>query len=135
MLYDLLRRQVPHERIHMGKKVINVQQTEDHVEIEFQDGSTASGDILVGADGAYSVVRQKLYAHLKGKNQLPASDAVPLPFSTVCLVGQTRPLDPEVFPNLKIEGCQFIRTLGDNKPYTVSDSDFHCFSFCFPSLA
>ncbi|KAF9127870.1 hypothetical protein BGW39_005506 [Mortierella sp. 14UC] len=90
MLYALLLRRVPKERIHMNKKVLNMHQTEHHVEVEFQDGSTARGDILVGADGAY----------------------------IQCLVGQTRPLDPEEFPNLKIEGCQFIRTLGNSKPYT-----------------
>ncbi|KAG0283054.1 hypothetical protein BGZ96_012588 [Linnemannia gamsii] len=42
------------------------------------------------------------FENLKGKKQSLVSDAAPLPFSTVCL----------------IEGCQFIRTLGDNKPYT-----------------
>ncbi|KAF8943905.1 hypothetical protein BGZ47_004900 [Haplosporangium gracile] len=128
MLYDVLRRQVPRERFHMGRKVISISQSDDvdkdsnpgkgGVTIEFQDRSTVRGGILVGADGAYSVVRQNLYSQLKEKNLLPASDDVPLPFNVVCLVGQTKPLDPETYPYLKLEDCQFIRTLGDNKPYT-----------------
>lgn len=89
------------------------------VMVRFSDGTTEEGDILVGADGAYSAVRQNLYAKLKRLNKLPKSDGLPLPYSTTCLVGQTRPLDPEDFPNLKEETCQFIRILGDNKPYTV----------------
>ncbi|KAK3835638.1 MAG: hypothetical protein J3R72DRAFT_477433 [Linnemannia gamsii] len=127
MLYDVLRRQVPKERFHMGHKVVSVTQHGDNdedrqgrkggVTIEFQDGSAASGGILVGADGAYSVIRQNLYSHLKEKNLLPLSDDVPLPFSAICLVGQTASLDPEMYPYLKLEDCQFIRTLGDNKPY------------------
>ncbi|KAF9127869.1 hypothetical protein BGW39_005505 [Mortierella sp. 14UC] len=125
MLYDVLRRQVPKERFHMGCKVVSVTQYDDDdeygnkgsISIEFQDGSTASGGILVGADGAYSVVRQNLYSKLKEKSLLPPSDDVPLPFNAICLVGQTESLDPEMYPYLKLEDCQFIRTLGDGKPY------------------
>ncbi|KAF9154280.1 hypothetical protein BG015_001393 [Linnemannia schmuckeri] len=132
MLYDVLRRQIPKERFHLGRKVVSISQQDDvdkncnpgkgGVTIEFQDGSTVRGGILVGADGAYSVVRQSLYSQLKEKNVLPASDDVPLPFNVVCLVGQTKPLDPEMYPYLKLEDCQFIRTLGDNKPYTEHGS-------------
>ncbi|KAF8933054.1 hypothetical protein BGZ47_011060 [Haplosporangium gracile] len=48
----------------------------------FSDGTEAVDDILVGTYGAYSVVRQGLYAKLKKANKLPASDGLPLPFST-----------------------------------------------------
>lgn len=114
----------------MGRKVVSTSQQDDvdqdgnegkgGVTIEFQDGSTVRGGILVGADGAYSAVRQNMYTQFKEKNLLPASDDVPLPCSAVCLVGQTKPLDPDTYPYLKLEDCQFIRTLSDNKPYAVS---------------
>ncbi|KAF9127506.1 hypothetical protein BGX30_014773 [Mortierella sp. GBA39] len=43
---------------------------------------------------------------LKNKRPSP-SDVFPLPFSTVCRVGQTRPLIPEEFPDVALEDCQF----------------------------
>lgn len=119
MLYDILRSKVPAERFHMSKKILSLQQGGNGALIRCSDGSTIEGGIIVGADGAYSAVRQNIYAQLKKDKKLPASDDVDLPFSTVCLVGQTRPLDPEEYPNLKLEDCQFMRTLGDNKPYSV----------------
>ncbi|OAQ29963.1 FAD/NAD(P)-binding domain-containing protein [Linnemannia elongata AG-77] len=117
-LYEILLAQVPKERFHMGKKMLSMENGGNGVLVRFSDGTTEEGDILVGADGAYSAVRQNLYAKLKKLNKLPKSDALPLPYSTTCLVGQTRPLDPEDFPNLKEKTCQFIRILGDHKPYT-----------------
>jgi 2-polyprenyl-6-methoxyphenol hydroxylase-like FAD-dependent oxidoreductase len=87
--------------------------------IRFSDGTEAEGDILVGADGAYSAVRQGLYAKLKKTKKLPMSDELPLPFSTVCLVAQTRPLTPEEFPEISLDKCQFRNTIGTNKMYTV----------------
>ncbi|KAF9134253.1 hypothetical protein BGX30_012003 [Mortierella sp. GBA39] len=121
-LYGILLAQVPKERFHMNKKMLSMENGGNGVLVRFSDGTTEEGDILVGADGAYSAVRQNLYAKLKIFNKLPKSDALPLPYSTTCLVGQTRPLDPEDFPNLKEKTCQFIRILGDHKPYTLSDT-------------
>ncbi|KAF9154279.1 hypothetical protein BG015_001392 [Linnemannia schmuckeri] len=120
MLYDILRSKVPAKRFHMNKKILSLQQGGNGALIRCSDGSTIEGDIIVGADGAYSAVRQNLYSQLKKNKKLPASDDVDLPFSTVCLVGQTRALDPEDYPNLKLEDCQFMRTLCDNKPYSYT---------------
>ncbi|KAF8943907.1 hypothetical protein BGZ47_004902 [Haplosporangium gracile] len=120
MLYDILHRQVPKERFHMSKKVTSINQTDDGVVLQFDDKTTASGDILVGADGAYSTIRQCIYNDLRVEGRLLASDDVPLPFSNVQLVGQTQPLVHADFPNLSIPDSQFIRILGDNKPYAAS---------------
>ena len=92
--------------------------------VRFSNGSESEGDILVGADGAYSAIRQSLYAKLKKAKKLRASDDLPLPFSTVCLVGQTRPLTPEEFPDIALDESQFRNILGDNKPYSVSSSSY-----------
>ncbi|KAF9927653.1 hypothetical protein FBU30_002992 [Linnemannia zychae] len=116
-LHGLLYRQIPKDRIHMGKKVLTTEDKEDKVIVSFSDGTTASGDILVGADGAYSAVRQGLFKQLKAQNKLPAADDVPLPYSTICLVGQTQPLDPTKFPHLLDKECRFTNTMGENKPY------------------
>ncbi|KAG0207759.1 hypothetical protein BGX33_006653 [Mortierella sp. NVP41] len=116
-LYDLLLRQVPKERIHMSKKVQSTHQGGNGVLIRCSDGSEYEGDILVGADGAYSAVRQNLYAQLKKDKKLPPSDSVPLPFTNVCLVGQTKPLTVEEFPDLENATCQFNNILSKDKPY------------------
>ncbi|KAK3805212.1 MAG: hypothetical protein JOS17DRAFT_808613 [Linnemannia elongata] len=116
-LYDLILRQIPAERVHMSKKVLTTDQGGDGVLLRFSDGTEAKGDILVGADGAYSVVRQNLYETLKKENKLPATDALPLPFSTVCIVGQTRPLTPEQFPDLGNKESVSSRVMGADKMY------------------
>ncbi|KAG0342031.1 hypothetical protein BG000_007224 [Podila horticola] len=114
-LYDILLRQVPKENIHMGKKVLWLLQNDEGVMIKCADNQTHHGDILVGADGAYSAVRQQLFKTLKKKGTLPDSDDVPLPFSSVCLVGQTEVLDPEEFPDLTLEKSQFLSVMGENQ--------------------
>ncbi|KAF9905574.1 hypothetical protein EC991_001535 [Linnemannia zychae] len=131
VLYDLMLRQVPKERIHMSKKIISTVQDSNGIKIQCSDGTEYTGDILVGADGAYSTVRRNLYAELQKENRLPASDALPLPYSTVCLVGQTRPLDATEFPDVTKEACQFIITLGGDKPYSWSTFTTKSRSVCW----
>ncbi|KAG0084402.1 hypothetical protein BGZ93_001261 [Podila epicladia] len=111
-LYDLLINSIPRERILLGKRVLSCIQNRDSVMVQCADNSSYHGDILVGADGAYSAVRQNLYSSLKEKQKLPASDDVALPFSCVCLVGQTIPLDPEEFPDMKKDTAQAYSILG-----------------------
>ncbi|KAF9376536.1 hypothetical protein CPB97_010742, partial [Podila verticillata] len=117
-LYALLLRQIPKENILMNKKVLSFLQGENGVMIRCSDDSTYDGDILVGADGAYSAVRQQMYADFKKESRLPSSDDVALPFSCVCLVGQTEVLDPEEFPDLKLPLSQFMSVLGSDKTYS-----------------
>ncbi|KAF9368360.1 hypothetical protein CPB97_004696, partial [Podila verticillata] len=111
-LYDLLINSIPRERILLGKRVLSLDQNEDSVMVQCADNSSYYGDILVGADGAYSAVRQNLYKELKVVHKLPSSDDVSLPFSCVCLVGQTVPLNPEEFPQMKEELAQNHSILG-----------------------
>ncbi|KAF9299716.1 hypothetical protein BGZ74_008726 [Mortierella antarctica] len=82
------------------------EQDADGVAISTADNMKHSGDILVGADGAYSSVRQNMYKQLKLRGKLPKSDDGELPFSFVCLVGQTDTIDPKERPELdKVECC------------------------------
>ncbi|KAG0349977.1 hypothetical protein BG005_010496 [Podila minutissima] len=117
-LYNLLLSQIPRNRIHLGKRILSFKQDNDGVLIQCSDNSNYVGDILVGADGAYSAVRQHLYKTMKVDKTLPASDDVPLPFSCVCLVGQTEVLDPEEFPALQGETCSFNTVLGSSNMCT-----------------
>ncbi|KAG0204211.1 hypothetical protein BGX33_008653 [Mortierella sp. NVP41] len=117
-LYQIFLDQIPKDRIHFGMKALSMENGGNGVLVRFSNGTEAEGDILVGADGAYSAVRQGLYAKMLKANRLPASDALPLPFNTVCLVGQTKPLDASQFPEIALPECQFRKTLGDNRPYS-----------------
>ncbi|KAF9319786.1 hypothetical protein BG003_008080 [Podila horticola] len=120
ILYDILRGLVPAYKICMGKKILSLLQNREGVMIRCSDNTTYHADILVGADGANSGVRQSLYKSLLDKNELPKSDNVPLPFNSTCLVGQTRPLDPAVLTHLQDAHTWFETTIGENKPYAAS---------------
>jgi 2-polyprenyl-6-methoxyphenol hydroxylase-like FAD-dependent oxidoreductase len=47
----------PSGHYHLGKSVNAISGDGDYVEIEFADGTSASGDLLIGADGIRSTVR------------------------------------------------------------------------------
>ncbi|KAG0024959.1 hypothetical protein BGZ81_007527 [Podila clonocystis] len=119
-LYDLLFNSIPRERILLGRRVLSFVQNRDSVMVRCSDNSSYHGDILVGSDGAYSAVRQNLYQSLKKEKKLPSSDDVTLPFSCVCLVGQTVPLDPEVFSQVSGELAQCHSVLGVSTMCTES---------------
>jgi 2-polyprenyl-6-methoxyphenol hydroxylase-like FAD-dependent oxidoreductase len=48
------------ERLHLGVSVASFEQDDEGVTVTLSDGSTARGDLLIGADGIRSVVRQQL---------------------------------------------------------------------------
>ncbi|KAF9411465.1 hypothetical protein BGZ94_001342 [Podila epigama] len=111
-LYDLLWRQIPDKNKKMNKKIIYFEQDSMKVMIRCADSTRYFGDILVGADGAYSAVRHHLYATLDAKGLLPASDKTPLPYNSICLVGQTSELSADDFPDLDSPQCQYYSILG-----------------------
>lgn len=121
-LYDILYSQIPPGKVHMNKKFaseLEQQDSQGGVTIQFLDGTTAHGDILVGADGSYSGVRKDLYEQLAKQGKLPLSDLEELSCSSICLVGQTGPLSPEKFPHVTEKYCRFENISGKDKPYTV----------------
>lgn len=46
--------------LHLGAEVIGFRQDEANVQVAFRDGSTVTGDLLIGADGLRSAVRRQL---------------------------------------------------------------------------
>ncbi|KAF8943744.1 hypothetical protein BGZ47_005098 [Haplosporangium gracile] len=117
-LYKLLLSRIPEERIITGKRVCDIEQSDQGVLVRCSDTSFYKADILVGADGAYSCVRRCLYRDLRNVNLLPKSDMAPLAFDHHCLVGVTDPIDPIYFPDLSRPTCDMMVVIGKDKPYS-----------------
>ncbi|KAG0284673.1 hypothetical protein BGZ96_010973 [Linnemannia gamsii] len=118
--YNLLLSRVSPEKIHFSKKVMSLEQNKEGVMIRCADGTTYHGDILVGADGAYSGVRQSLYKRLEKHGKLPLSDASELNKGFICMVGTTEPLDPAKYPGLDSETANINQIIGKNNLYSWS---------------
>ena len=56
-LYGLMQRHFPGEHYHGGKRLTDIQQTPEAVTAQFADGTSVTGDLLIGADGPSSTVR------------------------------------------------------------------------------
>ncbi|HYT44217.1 MAG TPA: FAD-dependent monooxygenase, partial [Methylomirabilota bacterium] len=59
-LYRQLRNALPYNLYHNGKRLTSFEQYKDYVVAEFEDGHSERCDLLVGADGPSSIVRQQL---------------------------------------------------------------------------
>ncbi|KAI0813185.1 FAD/NAD(P)-binding domain-containing protein [Xylaria sp. FL0064] len=66
MLLSLL----PHGVLHSGKKVMSIEQA-DNVNITFEDGTVASFDAVIGADGMSSAVRKHVLQEAEEYNASP----------------------------------------------------------------
>ena len=57
-LHDALRAAVGDQHMTLGARCVSVEQEGEKVTIGFADGRHATGDLLIGADGVHSVVRE-----------------------------------------------------------------------------
>ncbi|KAF9189623.1 hypothetical protein BGZ50_000651 [Haplosporangium sp. Z 11] len=119
-LYNLLYSKVPEEKLYFGKKILSLQQDENGVTIRAADSTTYHGDILVGADGTYSGVRQSLYKEMQKKNALPTDDAKDISIGFSMLVGTTNPLDQDSHEHFKDQFSHYSFMVGKDCPYTWS---------------
>ncbi|KAG0009214.1 hypothetical protein BGZ80_002627 [Entomortierella chlamydospora] len=113
-LYEILRKRVPAHKIHFRKKVLRTEEKEGRVIIHCSDNSAYSGDILVGADGAHSGVRQSLYRRLSEEGSIPKSDLEGFSIGYTTIVGVATPANPEKYPQLKEENSTFNQILYDD---------------------
>ncbi len=60
LLYGSMRRHFPDPYYHSGKCLIEIEQNGDRVTAIFADGTRETGDLLIGADGPNSTLRQLL---------------------------------------------------------------------------
>ncbi|KAF4618297.1 hypothetical protein D9613_011520 [Agrocybe pediades] len=61
----LLDHSSPSIQCHLSHRLVNFDETEDGVVLKFTNGTTATCDLLVGADGIHSRVRRSLLSELK----------------------------------------------------------------------
>ncbi|MCC6461707.1 MAG: FAD-dependent monooxygenase [Saprospiraceae bacterium] len=63
-LQQLLLNALDSDRIQLGKRLRSILQTPEMVQVTFEDGTTATGDVLIGADGIHSATRRSLFGEL-----------------------------------------------------------------------
>ncbi len=61
VLHDILSRGLAATNLRLGHELLGVEQTADSVKVAFAQGESASGALLVGADGIRSRVRQLVF--------------------------------------------------------------------------
>ncbi|KAG0340339.1 hypothetical protein BG004_006469, partial [Podila humilis] len=93
------------------------EQNEESVVVRTADDISYRGDILIGADGAYSAVRQSLYKELDKKGILPDEDKKEMTMAYISMLGITKPLSPEKYPCLKEEYSNCATVLAKGKPH------------------
>jgi len=64
-LYGLLRQTFPSSAYHHGCNLLRVEEQADAVVAHFADGTTATADLLIGADGIFSSVRAQFLPDVK----------------------------------------------------------------------
>ena len=65
LLYRAFRAAFPEERYHAGSQLLDFTADVATVKTRFADGSQARGDLLIGADGSRSSIRQQLFPAIK----------------------------------------------------------------------
>jgi 2-polyprenyl-6-methoxyphenol hydroxylase-like FAD-dependent oxidoreductase len=60
-LVDILASRLPANRIHLGKRVREVQSLRAHALVRFEDDSALEADCLIAADGIHSAVRRSVF--------------------------------------------------------------------------
>lgn len=64
-VYRPLKERFPAARYHFGKNFLRFEEESERIVARFDDGSTARGDLLVGADGLRSAARAQLFPGLE----------------------------------------------------------------------
>ncbi|KAG0006942.1 hypothetical protein BGZ65_001429 [Modicella reniformis] len=100
-LYELLMAQLHPDSIVMGKKILSFEENELGINVCCSDNMIYCGDILVGADGVHSRIRQVLYRTLDKKGLLPRSDKERFTPNYVFVAGVAKQQSPDKYPALK----------------------------------
>ncbi|KAF9946813.1 hypothetical protein BGZ72_011104, partial [Mortierella alpina] len=114
-LFELLLSQIQPHNLIMGKKILSYEENEFGVSVCCSDNTVYSGDILVGADGAYSRVRKNMYKKLRKRGLISKSQQAdsPVPCS-VCWLGVAQAQNPEKYECLKDPFVNYSTVVGGN---------------------
>ncbi|MFK7772259.1 MAG: FAD-dependent monooxygenase [Saprospiraceae bacterium] len=85
-LQELLLANFPAKNLHLGKRVKQLIEIDDKIQLFFEDGTSHQTNILIGADGIHSVVRKRFFPKTKIRNA-----------QQVCWRGITKMKLPEKF--------------------------------------
>jgi hypothetical protein len=148
-LYNILLSKIPERKILLGKRVLSTSQSESGIRAKCSDGTYYSGEVLVGADGPNSAVRQNMYQQLRPMNSvypkassLKSMSSGPLsgPLSgsnehvldernradtTWSVMGITEPLDKDLYPDIGQPHSDFVAVMGQKSKEVVSKT---CYS-------
>lgn len=59
---DALLGVLPRDRVHIGYRLTRIEDRGDHAELAFENGETATAELVIAADGIRSVVRKQLFS-------------------------------------------------------------------------
>src|ERR1051325_1382783 len=59
-LHEALASVLPQDIIHPGRKLVGLDEQGSRVTLTFEDGSRADADLVIGADGVHSIVRDMI---------------------------------------------------------------------------
>ncbi|KAG0044757.1 hypothetical protein BGZ83_009971 [Gryganskiella cystojenkinii] len=111
-----------------NRKTTEQENTVRSIIVRCEDGSSYLGDILVGADGGASSVRENMFREIRKAGTvrsnserifLHPSDLSPSRTDQQCIVGITEPLDTAIYPILKSKNCELMLTMPKDANYTV----------------
>ena len=57
-LLDVLAAALPNHVIRLDHQCVNIKEHSDHIEVKFHNGAIAHADLVVGADGIHSTMRE-----------------------------------------------------------------------------
>ncbi|KAF9923804.1 hypothetical protein BGZ67_009653 [Mortierella alpina] len=117
-LHRILLEKVSKAHVHLGKYVVETLQNPNGVSCKCSDGSTYYGDIIIGADGAQSKTRERMYMQLKEHGKLPEADMEPSLYDHLAIGGVTDPLDKRHFPSAHDPERDFQVIYTKESPYT-----------------
>ncbi|KAF2010913.1 FAD/NAD(P)-binding domain-containing protein [Aaosphaeria arxii CBS 175.79] len=97
------------ERVLTNKRVNRVENHQDKVTVVTKDGSTYTGDFVVGADGIHSTVRQEMWraAHEEQSNLFSSDPFQDLQCESKCIFGISR--KPAALPKSPLQINAFFK--------------------------
>ncbi|KAJ5013285.1 FAD-dependent monooxygenase andE [Colletotrichum sp. SAR 10_99] len=106
ILYDNLRQK---DKVLTNKRVVHVETSSTGVVVTTKDGTTYTGDILVGGDGVHSKVREEMWriASVSDPNAFPPEERSIVQSSMKCIFGISK--QPANFPPGATQQSSFFR--------------------------